>query len=96
MLEKFLFGTERWPAFDAFVVVSFPIGKIGSDPKERLNVEPEIGSVFEKNPDCAVVVHGRNFDSFNDLATDNGKGVWFASLAGTYTLGSHDSPFNGR
>ena len=90
MLEKLLLGTQRWPAFDAFVVVSFPVGKIGRDAKERLNIESEIGSVFEKNPDCAVVVHGRNFDPFNDLAMDNSERVWFASLAGTCTLsGSH-------
>ena len=77
-----LFGTQRWPAFDAFVVVSFPVGVIGRDAKERLHIEPEIGSVFEENPDCAVVIHSRNFDSFNDLATDNSERVWFASLRG--------------
>ena len=93
-----LFAAQRWPAFDAFVVVSFPIGKIGSDAKERLNIESEIGSVFEKNPDCAVVVHCRDFDSFHDLAPDNSERVWFASLAGTCTLrvSSHESPFYGR
>jgi L-asparaginase/Glu-tRNA(Gln) amidotransferase subunit D len=57
MLEKLLFGTERWPAFERFVVVSFPVGKIGSDPKEWFNIETEIGSVFEHNADGAVVVH---------------------------------------
>jgi hypothetical protein len=72
-MQSWLFGPERWPAFDAFVVVSLPIGIIGSDAKER--PKPKIGFVFEKNPNCAVVVHGRNFDSFNDLATDNGKAV---------------------
>jgi hypothetical protein len=46
-----LFAVQRWPAFDAFVVVSFPVGKIRSDPKERFNIETEIGSVFEHNPD---------------------------------------------
>jgi hypothetical protein len=86
MLEKLLLGTQRWPAFDAFVVVSFPVGKIRSDAKKRLNIEPEIGSIFEKNPDGAIVVHGRDFDSFNDLATDNSERVWFASLAGTCRL----------
>jgi len=81
-----LFAVQRWPAFDAFVVVSFPVGKIGRDAKERFNIETDIGSVFEHNPDCAVIVQSRNFDSFNDLATDNSKGVWFASLAGTCRL----------
>jgi hypothetical protein len=40
---EFSFTAERWPAFDAFVVVSFPVRKIGSDPKERIEVESEIG-----------------------------------------------------
>jgi hypothetical protein len=57
VLQSGLFAAERWPAFDAFVVVSLPIGKIRSDAKERFNIEPEIGSVFEKNPDGAIVVH---------------------------------------
>jgi hypothetical protein len=91
-----LFAAQRWPAFDAFVVVSFPIGKIGSDAKERFNIECEIRSVFEHNPDYVVVVHCRDFDSLNDFATDNSERVWFASLAGTYTLGSHESPFERR
>jgi hypothetical protein len=74
--------------------VSFPIGKIGRDAKERLNIESEVGSILEKNADCAVAVHGRNFDSFNDLATDNSERVWLASLAGTCRLTcSHESPF---
>ena len=51
MLGKLLFAAERWPAFDAFVVVSFPVGKIRSDPKEWLNIESDIGSVLEENPD---------------------------------------------
>ena len=51
MFGKLLFGTERWPAFERFVVVSFPVGKIWSDAKERFNIETEIGSVFEHNPD---------------------------------------------
>jgi hypothetical protein len=81
-----LFAAQRWPAFDAFVVVSFPIGKIGSDAKERFNIECEIRSVFEHNPDYVVVVHCRDFDSLNDFATDNSERVWFASLAGTGML----------
>jgi hypothetical protein len=82
-MKSWLFAAQRWPAFEGFVVVSFPVGVIGSDPKERFNIESEIGSVFEKNPDCAAVIHGRNFDSFNDLAPDNSERVWFASLGGT-------------
>jgi hypothetical protein len=81
-----LFAVHGWPAFESFVIVSFPVGKIGRDAKERFNIECEIGSIFEHNPDCAVIVHGGNFDSFNDLATDNRERVWFASLAGTCNL----------
>lgn len=57
MLEKLLFRAERFPAFERFVVVSFPVGQIGSDAKERLHIESEIGSVFEHNPNGAIVVH---------------------------------------
>jgi hypothetical protein len=31
-------------------------------------------------------IHCRDFNSFNDFATDNSERVWFASLAGTCTL----------
>jgi hypothetical protein len=38
-MERGLFAAERWPAFERFVVVSFLVGKIRSDPKERIKIE---------------------------------------------------------
>jgi hypothetical protein len=50
-IQLSLFAAQRWPAFKRFIVVSFPIGKIWSDPKERVKIESKVGSILEENAD---------------------------------------------
>ena len=85
-MRERLFAFQRWPAFERSVISGFEVGVIGSDAKERIKVESQVGLVFEKNPDCTSVMERRDFDSFNDLAPDDREGVWFAPLAGTCRL----------
>jgi len=84
MLEEFLFAAERWPVFEAFVVVSFPVGVIGRDAKERLHIEPEIGSVFEENPiaQSLSIVETSILSTTLPRTTANGSGLRLC--AGTY------------
>ncbi len=91
VMQSGLFAAQRWPALQRFVAVSFPVRKIESNPKERVKVKSEIGSVLEKNPDCDVMLQSRDFDSFNDLASDHSERVAFASLGGL-PLGQPISP----
>lgn len=80
VMPKELFAAQRWPAFKRLVVVSFPVRKIGSDLKERVKIESQIGSVFEENPDFAGFAASRDFDSLHDLASYHGERVPLASF----------------
>ena len=86
VMQTGLFAEQRSPAFERFVVVSFPVRVIGLNANERINVKAQIRPVRKQDADSIAVFHWPDFHCFHDLASDFRKVRLCTSLAGTCTL----------
>jgi len=72
-MQSGLFAEHRWPAFERFVISSFPTGIIRPDADEGINVKVQICSVSEQNADSISVLCWFDFNSLNSLASGLGE-----------------------
>ena len=72
-MQSGLFAEYRWPAFEGFVVPSFPTGIIRPDANERINVKGQIRPVGKQDADSISVFHWFEFHGLNSLASGFGE-----------------------